>query len=166
MATPHDAMATMIANLHEKTAMALTTMATVVGPGVSDWLGNNSTLLWWLFVASIGSFVLVLFLLPVIVVRLPADHFLKSRRERKERPGFGPLLWRIGKNVLGFVFLLAGIAMLILPGQGLLTLLIGLLMLEFPGKRALERRLVRRPKILAFLNRMRAKRDRPPLRVD
>ena len=63
-------------------------------------------------------------------------------------------------------FLLAGLAMLVLPGQGLLTMLIGLLLLDFPGKRALERRVVRRPKILAFLNRMRDRRGREPLRLE
>ena len=130
------------------------------------WLQGNTALLWWLFVLSIGSFVLVLLLLPVIVVRLEPDYFLASRRELTARGGLGKLLLRIGKNLLGFVFLLAGIAMLVLPGQGLLTILIGLLMLEFPGKRALERRLVARPAILDFLNRMRQKRGRPPLLVE
>lgn len=60
------------------------------------------------------------------------------------------------------VFTLAGIAMLVLPGQGLLTILIGLLLLDFPGKRAVELRLVRRPAIRGFLDRMRQKRGVPP----
>ena len=62
--------------------------------------------------------------------------------------------------------MLAGLAMLVLPGQGLLTILIGLMLLDFPGKRRLERRIVARPAILAMLNRMRARRGRDPLRVD
>jgi hypothetical protein len=37
---------------------------------------------------------------------------------------------QIGKNVLGCVFMVAGIAMFVLPGQGLLTLLVGFLMVE------------------------------------
>ena len=134
------------------------------GPGFWEWLQGNSALLGWLFVLGIGSLVVTVLLLPVVVVRLEPDHFLAARREEPARAG--RLLLRIGKNLLGVVFLLAGIAMLVLPGQGLLTILIGLLMLEFPGKRALERRLVRRPAILGFLNRLRAKRGRPPLLVD
>jgi hypothetical protein len=55
--------------------------------------------------------------------------------------------------------------MLVLPGQGLLTILIGLLLLDFPGKRALERRLLRRPGLRAFLDRMRVKRGRAPFEV-
>jgi hypothetical protein len=136
------------------------------GPGVWQWLEGNTTLLGWLFVLGIGSLVLTVLLLPMIAVRLAPDHFLASRRELAVRGGPVALLVRIGKNVLGFVFLLAGIAMLVLPGQGLLTILIGLLMLDFPGKRALERRIVRRPAILGFLNRLRARHGRPPLLVD
>ncbi len=56
--------------------------------------------------------------------------------------------------------------MLLLPGQGVLTILIGLMLLNFPGKRGLERRIVGRPIILKLLNRMRVKRDLPPLNFD
>jgi len=52
--------------------------------------------------------------------------------------------------------------MLLLPGQGLLTILIGLLLLDFPGKRALELRLLRRPALRGFLDRMRQRRGVPP----
>ena len=58
-----------------------------------------------------------------------------------------------------------GLILLVLPGQGLLTILIGLLLLDFPGKRAVELKLVRRPGIAAFLNRMRARHGRPPFVV-
>lgn len=130
-----------------------------------QWLDGNSTLLVCLFVGSLASLLLVAALLPVIVVRMPPDYFLTSRRELARRGG-GPLLLRIGKNLLGLLFVLAGIAMLVLPGQGLLTILIGLLLADFPGKRRLELQLVRRPAILQFLNRLRHRRGRPPLRVD
>ncbi len=130
------------------------------------WLEGHSALFGWLFVGSIVSLVLVAVLLPVIVVRLSPDHFLSSRRELTTRGGLYHWVLRIGKNLIGVVFVLAGLAMLVLPGQGLLTILIGLLMLEFPGKRAVERRLVRRPAIFAFLNRLRARRGRPPLQID
>ena len=138
----------------------------LLADGLWQWLNDHSTVVVWLFVASIGSLVLVAALLPLIVVRMPADHFLVSRRELTARRGIGHLLVRVGKNLLGVVFVLAGLAMLVLPGQGLLTILVGLLLLEFPGKRRLELRVVRRPAILSFLNGLRARRGRPPLRVE
>jgi hypothetical protein len=131
-----------------------------------QWCEANSALLGWLFALSLGSLVLTIVLLPVVVVRLPADHFVADRRQRLARRGVAGWCGLVLKNLLGAVFALAGVAMLLLPGQGLLTILIGLLLLEFPGKRALERRLVARPGIKAFLDRIRARGGKPPLEVD
>ena len=49
----------------------------------------------------------------------------------------------IGKNLLGVFFVLIGIAMLVLPGQGILTIIAGMMLLDFPGRhrtRLLDRR--------------------------
>jgi hypothetical protein len=145
-------------------------------PAVSDepgliaslwaWCEAHPGLLGGLFLGSLASLLLVALLLPVIVVRLPEDYFATVRHEPPVMHSAGYWIWRVGKNALGAVFLLAGFLMLFLPGQGLLTILIGLLLLEFPGKRRLERRLVQRPSILHFLNRLRERRGRPPLHVD
>lgn len=133
---------------------------------IEGWIREHTTLLVWLGALSLVSGIVTLLLLPVVVVRLPADYFTATRRDLAERRR--PLVWveLVLRNVVGALFVLAGIAMLVLPGQGLLTILIGLLLVDFPGKRALELRLVRRPRLLAFLNRMRTRRGRPPLRID
>ena len=67
------------------------------------------------------------------------------------------------KNAVGIVFLLAGIAMLFLPGQGLLTMLIGISLMDFPRKRQLEAKMVGQPTLLGVINNMRRKFDKPPL---
>jgi hypothetical protein len=67
------------------------------------------------------------------------------------------------RNALGVVLVALGIAMLLLPGQGLLTVLVGLLLVDFPGKQKLIRRLLARPKILGVVNKLRAHRNAPPL---
>ena len=131
-----------------------------------SWLQDNSALLGWLGALSLGSLVLTALLLPMFVLRLPADYFLVSRQELAGRRGALQWFLRAAKNVLGVVFVLAGIVMIVLPGQGLLTIFIGLLLADFPGKRALERRLVRRPAILGFLNRLRQRHGKAPLQVD
>lgn len=133
-----------------------------------DWLRGHETTLWWLGILSVVSFVGTLMALPMVVARIPADYFRREHRParpRQARPGAVHLLRLLLKNGLGLVFVLAGIAMLVLPGQGLLTMLIGLLLMNFPGKRALERRLVLQPPILRALNWMRAKAHQPPLEV-
>ncbi|MEZ5988721.1 MAG: hypothetical protein R3F30_06285 [Planctomycetota bacterium] len=131
-----------------------------------DWLRENAWILTWLFVISLGSLAITAIVLPIVIVRLPEDYFAY---DRLPDPGPGhPWLWaeRIARNLVGGVLFLLGIPMLIGPGQGLLTIFVALLLLDFPRKHALLRRVVAYPRVLRFLNRVRARRGRPPLRVD
>ena len=134
-----------------------------------EWLaqlGAHETLWWWLGSLSLLTFVGSLAALPVLVALLPADYFRRARRHvgtaRNRHPALRIIVIAV-KNTLGLVLLIAGIAMLVLPGQGLLTILVGLVLLDFPGKFALERRIVRRPRVLRALNWLRAKARKPPL---
>ncbi len=132
-----------------------------------DWLTSPggmalvSALSLFLFIASVVA-------LPWFVARLPADHF---RRTSDGPPSVihSPWLRRlahVGKNLLGGFLLLAGLAMLVLPGQGILTILMALVLLDFPGKRRLERKIVSRPRVLDALNSLRRRRGREPLVLD
>ena len=56
--------------------------------------------------------------------------------------------------------------MLVLPGQGILTILIGVVMLDVPGKYRLERWFVRRRGVASTMNKLRAKFDHAPLRFE
>lgn len=130
------------------------------------WLEEHEALLWSLTVISVVMFVGTLFLMPVLIARLPADYFV--RRPVRDWPGRRPavhVLLVLLKNVLGAVLLTAGLAMLVLPGQGLLTMLVGILLLDFPGKRRLERWLIRHKPLLRAANWIRARRGRPPLEL-
>ena len=73
--------------------------------------------------------------------------------------------YHIIKNLLGVLFLGAGLIMLFAPGQGVLTILLGLSLLEVPGKRALEIRILRQPAVLRTINRIRARAGRRPLQL-
>ena len=118
-----------------------------------------------LTVASAIGFVASLIAIPMILVRLPADYF-DTRIHRHWMKDHHPALRLVGlvvKNVVGVVFLLAGFAMLFLPGQGVLTMLIGISLMDFPQKRALEARMVGQPTVLGVINSMRHKFGKPPL---
>ena len=71
--------------------------------------------------------------------------------------------WLVAKNIAGLIFILAGMAMLVLPGQGLISILLGLSLTNFPGKYRLERFLISRPAILRSVNWIRRKADKDPL---
>jgi hypothetical protein len=133
-----------------------------------DWLKEYATLLWWLGLGSVVMFAGTLLLIPILIARLPADYFTKARRGR---PGWGhrhPALWTtvvVLRNVVGTLVVLAGIAMLVLPGQGLLAILIGLTLIDFPGRTRLLRSLVQRRPVAAALNWIRVRAGRPPLDI-
>ena len=59
----------------------------------------------------------------------------------------------------------AGVAMCVLPGPGTVTILVGLGLVDFPGKYALQKKLVGKPAILEALNAERARGGVEPLRV-
>jgi hypothetical protein len=69
------------------------------------------------------------------------------------------------KNAVGVLFIVLGIAMLVLPGQGILTLLIGIMLTNFPGKYRLERRVVTSKPILRNINKLRVRAGHEPLQV-
>ena len=67
------------------------------------------------------------------------------------------------KNTLGALALIMGILMLVLPGQGVLTILIGISLLDFPGKRRLEYWIISQGAVHRTIDRIRARAGRPPL---
>jgi hypothetical protein len=132
------------------------------------WMREHETILWWLFALSVLSFIGTLIALPLVIARLPADYFRRDHRHARRRQE-QPIVLRLSgillKNLLGLVLILAGVAMLLLPGQGVLTILIGLMLMDFPGKRKLERRIIQQPAIFRAINWMRFKAHQPPLEL-
>ena len=115
------------------------------------------------FVASIG-------VVTVVLVKLPANYF-HSSHDREFLVHRHPVLRAFGifvKNLLGLVLVGFGVVMSLpgVPGQGVLTILLGIMLLDFPGKRALETRIVSRPRVNAAVNAVRARFDKPPLMLD
>jgi hypothetical protein len=136
---------------------------------VLDWIEDHQAILWTLSAASLVTFLASLVLVPMLVVRIPADYFAHPVRPRSRWADRHPVIrltLRVGKNVLGGLFVLAGIAMLVLPGQGLLTMLIGFLMLDGPGKYPFEKWLVARKIVRRPINWMRARSGHAPLEIE
>lgn len=116
-----------------------------------------------LMVVSLVMLITTLAVFPFVIVRLPPTYFDDENRPKllsRHLPIH--LLLTSLKNLLGLVLVLVGILLMFLPGQGLLTLIIGLSIMNYPGKYALERWLVRRPRVLPALNWVRARFDAPP----
>lgn len=131
-------------------------------------LAEHKPALQWLTVFSIVLFVGSLLAVPWLVARIPTDYFMLNSDQGNEFKKHHPtvsLLWRALKNILGVVLLLAGVAMLILPGQGLLTILLGVMLVNFPGKRRLELMIIRRPSISRVVIWLRRRSGRAELQI-
>jgi Putative transmembrane protein (PGPGW) len=127
----------------------------------------SKDILLYLFIASIAGFIGSLIAIPFLLIRIP-PHYFDERHPRTWMRDHHPVLRVLGllaKNIVGIVFLLAGLLMLFLPGQGVLTMLIGLSLTDFPGKRTLERKIVGQPAVLRTINKLREKFHRPPLTI-
>jgi hypothetical protein len=116
------------------------------------------------------SFAVSLALVSFVLVKLPATYFHTSHArefwvDRHRAVRWGGLVL---KNFIGLILIVMGVIMSLpgVPGQGILTILLGLIMLDIPGKRPLETRLVKRPKVLQSINRLRERFGQPPLIVD
>ena len=136
---------------------------------MNAWIHANDTLLWRLAALSAITFLATLVVVPMLVVRLPSDYFSYRKRHRAPWADRHPavrLTLLVAKNALGGVFVACGIAMLVLPGQGILTMLIGVVLLDFPGKYRLQRWVVGHKPVLRSINWLRRRREREPIALD
>jgi hypothetical protein len=120
----------------------------------------------WLALLSLFTFVLSLLLIPWAVGKLSPDYFLHITEDKNpfSSLNISSLALLLIRNIFGFILLLAGIGMLFLPGQGILTILAGLFLLSFPGKRKLIDLFINRQSIQHSLNWIRIKRGRQPFK--
>jgi hypothetical protein len=105
---------------------------------------------------------------PFILARLPEDYFTRSALSQRMRPrsGYRALLLRVLRNIAGWPLLLVGIALLVLPGQGVLTIIAALALMDFPMKKRLLHRLLREERIRRALDWLRRVTGKPPFLWD
>jgi len=119
-------------------------------------------LLTWMTGLSLLIFLAGLAITPFLIAAIPDDYFENRKRPKSTSPPFSAawLIKKAFKNILGITLFISGIAMLLLPGQGLLTLMIGLFLMDYPGKYRLEKKLLSYPLILNSINWLRRKRNK------
>lgn len=134
---------------------------------ILKWLENHEKLALVISGASVLVFFAFLIAVPVILVKLPADYFQRPSVgwTGSERWSVSRIIYLIIKNMVGVVLLLAGILMLFLPGQGLISMVMGFSLLDLPFKRRIVRRIVCKPRVMRPLNRLRARFNRPAFEI-
>ena len=138
--------------------------ATIIGD-----LVLQPRLLALIFGASLILFVGSILLIPVLVSRVRMDYFVNPSEGNSEswmnRHPSAKLGLFVVKNLLGITLLIPGLIMLVLPGQGIITVLIALTLLDFPGKRSLEIRLIRQKHVQTAFNWIRQRAGKPPIMI-
>lgn len=137
-------------------------MTTALGSRIAEW----APFLWGMAGLSLLLALVTLVVVPFWLVRLPADYFTGEKRRRAAWAARHPVergLLAVARGAAGLVLVLVGLALLFLPGQGLLTILCGLMVATYPGKYRLERWLVRRSQVRSAINWLRHRAGRPPL---
>jgi hypothetical protein len=109
----------------------------------------------WLAAAIVVTFLVGLAVLRVLIVRLPSDWFVREEPTRSRAS-------RIARRIAGALLVLVGMALLVLPGPGMLIVAIGVALFDSPRKRQLLAKLLTRPAIGDALDRARARAKQPP----
>ncbi|MGQ7846567.1 PGPGW domain-containing protein [Granulosicoccus sp. 3-233] len=128
---------------------------------VLDWLSANTLIISSLAAASITLLAVTILATPWAVSRLPSDYLLR-RLESRSLQGVGRKLLGMVRGFIGVLIVLLGLIMMITPGPGVVMILLGISVAEFPGKNRLLVYLATRPNVLASLNWMRRRHDKPP----
>ena len=131
---------------------------------MKSFIADYGPIITWLGIISTATFFLSLLIIPWIIGRLPADFFLHIHEHNKKEDEH-PLMFillRVLRYILGTLLLLAGILMLFLPGQGLLTMILGISLLDFPGKRRAVDAFLHRHAVQHGLNWIREKTRKEP----
>ena len=117
-------------------------------------------------ISSIAILVISALSIGYLIKKIPYDYFLNDKRGMSHYKDNNPILWIITlavKNLVGYCLILGGILMLVLPGQGLLTILVGLMLSDYPGKFKLEKRIIKTSLVLKTVNWYRAKSGIQPI---
>lgn len=133
---------------------------------LQNWAETNDTLLWWLVATTLAMLIFTPLAVGWMLVRLPKDYFTQEQHlpleSWREMPAVRYSLLVV-KNFFGVVIIVAGLVMLLVPGQGLLTITMGLILTDFPGKFRLQRWIVTKPSVWRSINWLRRRAKREPL---
>ena len=141
-----------------------------IGEKIISWSSMNSDLIFLLGSLSIFILIISVFMMVLIISFLPEDYFKSENRNlissvQNSRYPLLKLLGLITKNFFGVLLLLSGILMLVLPGQGILTIITGLVFIDYPGKYKFERKLLRQKGVINSINWIRSRLSKPSLKV-
>ena len=93
---------------------------------ITEFISSYKVYILWLATISLFVFIFSLLSIKWLVALIPTNYFIKKKKVKSKRSySFIWFLSIIVKNLIGYTLILGGILMLVLPGQGLFTILMG-----------------------------------------
>ena len=133
---------------------------------ITEFVSSYRVYILWLATISLFVFIFSLISIKWLVALIPTNYFIKKNMVKSKKSySFIWLISIIVKNLIGYTLILGGLLMLVLPGQGLFTILMGLILSNYPGKYNIERRFISIPSVLKTVNWLRKKSNKPPLEI-
>ena len=134
---------------------------------IIDLVDEYKSVIFWLSLLSFFIFIFSLVSIKWLVALIPIDYFVYKKNSKfKTKYPFTWLISMIIKNIIGYLLIVGGIFMLVLPGQGLFTIFIGLMMSNYPGKYYIEKKIIAIPSILKTINWLRKQSNKEPIIIN
>ena len=134
---------------------------------IIDHVDEYKSVIFWLSLLSFLIFIFSLVSIKWLVALIPIDYFVYKKNSKfKTKYPFTWLISMIIKNIIGYLLIVGGILMLVLPGQGLFTIFIGLMMSNYPGKYYIEKKIIAIPSILKTINWLRKQSNKEPIIIN
>ena len=134
---------------------------------IIDHVDEYKSVIFWLSLLSFLIFIFSLVSIKWLVALIPIDYFVYKKNSKfKTKYPFTWLISMIIKNIIGYLLIVGGILMLLLPGQGLFTIFIGLMMSNYPGKYYIEKKIIAIPSILKTINWLRKQSNKEPIIIN
>ena len=134
---------------------------------IIDLVDEYKSVIFWLSLLSFLIFIFSLVSIKWLVALIPIDYFVYKKNSKfKTKYPFTWLISMIIKNIIGYLLIIGGMLMLVLPGQGLFTIFIGLMMSNYPGKYYIEKKIIAIPSILKTINWLRKKSNKEPIIIN
>jgi hypothetical protein len=114
-----------------------------------------------LSLASLGASIVGVLAIPWLVCRMPVDWFARPPQSLAMRLRASPGA-TVARNGAGLLLTLLGVALLFLPGQGILTIVLGLVLTDLPVRDRGIRWVATRPALARQLQAWRARANVAP----
>jgi Na+/proline symporter len=115
-----------------------------------------------LSVVALSATALSVLVAPLILRRLPSDYFTR-KSDRLTRRSVKAFAVGILRNFIAALLLLVGLALLSLPGPGVVTILLALGISDLPLRLRLFRWIMRQPRLRTSVDRLRIRAGQKPL---